>query len=91
MKTLRLHITGKVQGVWYRASSKDKALTLGLTGQVWNQQDGSVGVLVQGPMDNLLAFVEWCREGPPLANVENVVLSEEANDEVFASFEITKG
>jgi acylphosphatase len=91
MKSFRLHITGKVQGVWYRASTKDKAIALGLTGQVWNQQDGSVGVLVQGPVDKLIEFVEWCKEGPMLAKVKEVIVSEENAEEIFTSFEITKG
>ncbi len=88
MKTFRLLITGKVQGVWYRASTKDKALSLGLKGQVWNQKDGSVGALVQGPLDKMMELVNWCKQGPELANVENVIVSEEAFDDVFSSFEI---
>lgn len=91
MKTYHLHITGKVQGVWYRASAKDRALSLDLKGKVWNEPDGSVGILVQGPQDALDTFVDWCKEGPMLAEVNDVVVHEEVFTQVFSSFEITRG
>ncbi len=91
MKTYKLHITGKVQGVWYRASAKDKAISLGLRGKVWNQPDGSVGALVQGDDNDITAFVEWCREGPMLAEVNDVAIHEVMSTELFSSFEITRG
>ena len=89
-KTYKLTIRGKVQGVWYRASAKDKALSLGLTGKIWNEYDGDVGAIVQGPLDNILSFIEWCKEGPPLAKVDEVVEEEIDDDEVYSSFEIAK-
>jgi acylphosphatase len=91
MKTFHLHITGKVQGVWYRASAKDKAIALGLRGKVWNQPDGSVSALVQGTDQEVAAFIEWCKEGPLLAEVNDVVVHEEMSTQVFSSFEITRG
>lgn len=91
MKTYKLHITGKVQGVWYRASAKDKAISLGLRGKVWNQPDGSVSALVQGDDNDITAFVEWCREGPMLAEVNDVAIHEVMSTELFSSFEITRG
>lgn len=90
MKTYHLHIKGKVQGVWYRASAKDKALSLNLKGNVWNEPDGTVGAVVQGPDDTLATFVEWCKEGPMLADVEEVIVNEQPITEVFSSFEIIK-
>lgn len=91
MKTYKLHITGKVQGVWYRASAKDKAISLGLRGKVWNQPDGSVSALVQGDDNDITAFLEWCREGPMLAEVNDVAIHEVMSTELFSSFEITRG
>ncbi len=91
MKTVRLHIIGKVQGVWYRASAKDKARSMELKGQVWNDPDGSVGAIIQGPDDLISQFIEWCKEGPMLSNVKEVIVSEETTDVVFSTFEITKG
>ena len=90
MKTYHLHITGKVQGVWYRASAKDKALALGLKGKVWNEPDGTVGALVQGPDDLVSEFIEWCKEGPMLAEVNDVVVSEQPMTESYTGFEITR-
>ena len=90
MKIFQLRITGKVQGVWFRASAKDKALALGLKGKVWNERDGAVGVLVQGPEEVVSEFIEWCKEGPVLAEVNEVVVTELPLQEIFVSFEITK-
>ncbi len=90
MKTFQLRITGKVQGVWYRASAKDKALSLGLKGKVWNERDGAVGVVVQGTDQNLSQFIEWCKEGPVLAEVDEVIVNGVSVDNVYTSFEITK-
>ncbi|MBK9981736.1 MAG: acylphosphatase [Saprospiraceae bacterium] len=72
-RTVKIQITGKVQGVWFRASAKDEALLIGLKGKIWNNPDGSVGAIVQGDMDNINLFIEWCWKGPGLAKVENVL------------------
>jgi len=90
METVRLHISGKVQGVWYRASAKDKAISLGLTGKVWNERNGDVAILAQGSHNQIMKFVEWCKVGPPLAKVEEVKVENVETTEVFSSFEITK-
>ncbi len=90
-KSYRISINGKVQGVWFRASAKDKAISLGLTGKVWNQPDGNVGAIVQGSLNKIIQFVEWCKEGPPLAKVAEVIEEELTDSEVhFTSFEITR-
>ncbi|MDQ3016700.1 MAG: acylphosphatase [Bacteroidota bacterium] len=89
MKTYKLEIKGKVQGVWYRATAKDKALELNLTGKIWNEYDGDVGAIIQGPLDNIFAFIEWCKEGPTLAKVDDVSESEIIDDDkIYGSFEI---
>ena len=90
IKTFTLHITGKVQGVWYRASAKDKALSLGLTGKIWNNPDDSVGAVIQGPGDKIKDFIQWCKEGPPLAKVEDVLFEETLADFEFKGFEISR-
>ena len=90
MKTFQLRIIGKVQGVWYRASAKDKALALGLKGKVWNERDGAVGALVQGTDQSVSEFIEWCKEGPMLAEVSGMEVHEVQLLEIFGSFEITK-
>jgi len=90
MKTYHLRITGKVQGVWYRASAKDRALAFDLKGKVWNEPDGAVAILVQGHEDNITAFIEWCKEGPMLAEVNDVVVNEQPMHELYTSFEIVR-
>ena len=67
-----LSITGKVQGVFYRASAKDKALSLGLQGFAKNEHDGSVSIEVEGEEININAFTDWCRVGPRMADVVEV-------------------
>ena len=90
-KTYKLEIKGKVQGVWFRASAKEKAMSLGLTGKVWNEYDGDVGIIVQGPLDKILSFIEWCKEGPPQARVDDVIEQELIDyKEDFERFDIVK-
>lgn len=72
MIACRIQVTGRVQGVFYRASTKDKATDLGLRGWVKNQPDGSVLIEVEGEEDMVSEFIEWCKHGPPLANVRSV-------------------
>lgn len=65
-------VTGKVQGVWYRASAAEKAEELGLRGYAENRSDGSVHILVEGPPGSVDRFITWCRTGPPRAQVHLV-------------------
>ncbi len=67
-----MRISGKVQGVWYRASTQAEARGLGLTGWVRNRVDGSVEAEVQGREDQVERLVAWCHEGPRLAWVQEV-------------------
>lgn len=68
----RLHIRGRVQGVWFRGWMVDQARRLGLTGWVRNRRDGSVEALLVGSRAAVEAMVEACRSGPPAARVETV-------------------
>lgn len=70
--TRHLDITGRVQGVFYRASMVQQATRLGLNGWVRNRGDGSVEALVQGPAEAVQALVAWARRGPERARVEAV-------------------
>ena len=67
-----LRISGKVQGVYYRASTKAKAEELDLRGWVKNETNGDVSVVVEGPLEQVEAFIKWCQEGPRLARVKEV-------------------
>jgi len=61
-----------VQGVFYRASTREKARELGVTGFVKNQRNGSVYMEAEGTTEQLDALVDWCRQGPPQSVVEKV-------------------
>jgi acylphosphatase len=67
-----IHVTGTVQGVWYRKSACEEGLRLGLSGFAKNLPDGSVEVQAEGEEEVIHAFVRWCRKGPPLAKVDQV-------------------
>ncbi len=82
-------IRGKVQGVWYRASAQEAAKRLGLTGFVRNLPDGNVYAEAEGPESVLQDFVSWCRRGPQLARVDEV-LAEEAPLQGFDSFDVRR-
>jgi acylphosphatase len=69
---LRLRITGRVQGVGYRASLLDAAIRHGLRGWVRNRLDGSVEALLHGPAADCDAVVAWAHRGPPAARVKAV-------------------
>ncbi len=76
MKALNLKIHGRVQGVFFRKSTREKALELSLEGTVCNCVDGTVEVNVQGIENALQEFVEWCHHGPSRANVTKVDIHE---------------
>lgn len=82
-----IRITGRVQGVGYRASAWAEAERLGLRGFVRNEPDGSVYAEAEGEREPLDRFVAWCRRGPSHARVENVVKEERA-PQGFAGFRI---
>lgn len=85
MKTQRLQIEGRVQGVWFRESMCREAERLGVTGWVRNRPDGSVEAVVQGPAEAVDRLVEWARTGPPLARVDRLELGE--TEGRFSGFE----
>lgn len=66
---VQLRIRGRVQGVFFRAGTRDMALELGLKGWIRNVSDGSVEAVFEGPDDDLNKAVTWCRSGPPGAHV----------------------
>jgi len=67
-----IRVTGKVQGVFYRKYTLQKARELGLNGFVRNVEDGSVYIEAEGKAEQLDQLVEWCKEGSPSAEVDKV-------------------
>jgi acylphosphatase len=70
--TVRVRITGRVQGVWYRGWMADQARRLDLSGWVRNRRDGSVEAVFSGPEQAVRAAIDLCRQGPPAARVREV-------------------
>lgn len=85
---VRMIIEGRVQGVWFRDSTRRQAVALGVTGWVRNRPDGSVEVVAEGPEESVRRLSAWCHHGPSAARVDRVSESEEAWVGKFDSFEI---
>lgn len=72
MPVARFIVSGRVQGVFFRASTREQALMLGISGHAKNRPDGRVEVLARGSTDLLDALERWLQRGPPTAQVESV-------------------
>lgn len=77
MKSVTIKVKGKVQGVFYRASTKSKADELGVNGFVRNEPDGSVFIEAEGSSEAIDRFVSWCKQGPARAVVEHITVTEQ--------------
>jgi acylphosphatase len=71
-QTVSIIVTGKVQGVFYRQSTREKAISLGITGEVKNMPDDTVHIVATGTASQIEQLIAWCRKGPPRAVVESV-------------------
>jgi acylphosphatase len=85
---VRLRITGRVQGVWYRGATEAEARRLGVAGWVRNLPDGSVEAVIEGEPATVRALVAWCRTGPPGARVQDVSEQPEPADDELIGFRI---
>jgi acylphosphatase len=88
MQQALLKISGKVQGVFFRASAKEKADKLGLSGHARNLPDGGVEILIQGKEESIEEFIEWAKKGPELAEVEEANIQLQEIKQTKSSFEI---
>ena len=90
MPKQRVHliIHGKVQGVFFRASARDKANELGLKGWIRNNSDGSVEIIAEGERVDLEKFTEWSHKGPRHSTVNHVVINWESYSDRFDEFTI---
>ncbi|MFA0961430.1 acylphosphatase [Roseivirga sp. BDSF3-8] len=86
-KHLSIYITGRVQGVFYRKSTLEKARELGIKGWVKNLENGSVQIEAEGDHDKLESLVEWAKQGPDNAEVLQVKANE-SEWEGYENFEI---
>jgi acylphosphatase len=67
-----VHVSGKVQGVYYRANTREKAREVGVDGWVRNLADGRVEAVFEGSERDVQAMLEWCHTGSPAAQVDDV-------------------
>jgi acylphosphatase len=87
-KRLYLTVTGVVQGVFFRAHTRNAAQNFGLVGWVRNLRDGRVEIVAEGATEKLQELIRWCHRGPRLARVDSVDITwDEATGE-FDTFEI---
>ncbi len=90
MDTKRWHflVSGRVQGVYYRASTEQKATSLGITGFARNLPDGRVEIVAEGPEHQLDQLKTWCAEGPPDARVDSVDITAKTPTGEFRNFSV---
>lgn len=89
MPTITITVKGKVQGVWFRAGTRNRARELGVTGTVCNQTDGSVYIEAQGKEKQLKELINWCKVGTPHARVDEVTIDNSTNKH-FKEFRILR-
>jgi acylphosphatase len=90
-KRVHVWVSGRVQGVFFRASARDKAVGLGLAGWARNLPDGRVEILAEGESRRIAEFLDWCRTGPPRARVEECRVVEETPLGESGEFEVRRG
>lgn len=89
-RRVSLRIRGKVQGVFFRESTRQEATRLGLTGWVRNREDGSVEAVAEGEPAALEDFIRWCHRGPQAARVTDVERSDGEPTGEFPSFSVER-
>ena len=87
---VRCHIfvSGRVQGVFFRATTKEMAEIIGVTGWVRNTENGKVEVMVEGEKEKVEQLIKWLRKGPPLAKVEKLDIEWQQYKGEFEDFKI---
>ncbi len=84
----RVIISGRVQGVFFRANTQEMARKIGLTGWVRNLPNGKVEAVFEGSREKIERAIEWCKRGPRLARVDNVEVTWEEYKGEFKDFKI---
>jgi acylphosphatase len=88
MKALHMMIYGRVQGVWFRASTQETARRLKIQGWVRNTPEGNVEAHIQGEKSSVDEMLSWCEQGPPGARVERIDINEVSPNEEYKTFNI---
>lgn len=85
-----IYVSGLVQGVFFRANAASKAQSLDLSGWVKNLPDGRVELTVEGDTEQVNQMIEWCKIGPPAAEVQNVEIETQPYTGEFNSFAVIR-
>ncbi len=85
---IKLNITGRVQGVFYRAETQKQADKLGIKGYVKNLANGSVEAVIEGEPSVVSQMIEWCRKGPAISKVNSVETQEISSNSSYSTFEV---
>lgn len=88
MVRAHLFVSGRVQGVFYRATCRQEAQARGLSGWVRNLPDGRVEAVFQGPREAVDGMIRWCAQGPPRAQVSKIELSWEDPERGLEGFRV---
>lgn len=86
-KHFNINVYGLVQGIFFRATAKEEAEKLGITGFAENKSDGSVYIEAEGEEQSLNKFIKWCNKGPSMAEIEKVIVTDNKLKN-FSSFEV---
>lgn len=87
MEHVNITVRGKVQGVFFRKSTQEKAYELQISGYVQNERDGSVYIEAEGEKERIDEFIEWCKKGPKNAEVTEIK-TRKGNFQNYEDFEI---
>jgi acylphosphatase len=90
MRRARAIVSGRVQGVSYRAETASQARRLGVVGWVRNRPDGTVELEVEGPPEKVAALLAWCEHGPPAAKVTGVATDDIPLKGTETTFDVTR-
>lgn len=85
-----INIKGRVQGVYFRASTVEVAQKLKLRGTIKNEPDGSVSIEVEGTKAQMEDFLKWCHKGPTLAVVKEVKITQSPSLKNFPDFRVER-
>ena len=87
-KRIHIFVTGRVQGVFFRQSTRVMAIKNNVNGWVCNLDDGRVEIVAEGEKSNINTMVDWCKTGPANSRVDEFELSEENSTDEFENFEV---
>ena len=87
-RCIKFRLSGRVQGVWFRAFTRDKAISLNVDGWVKNNANGSVSGEAVGDEGNIEKFIQFLKNGPPNSKVEDIYIEESPEIGQYLGFEI---